>query len=430
MSTIKYFFVMSTIFLLLGCVKKSPEVSKNIRMKKSPEVSKNIRMKKSPDVSKNIRMKEEVKNKKDTKSLEYAIKLISGASNSPIKTQSVIIATVLDNKGRPLSGKKVLWQINGTGRIIRWDDYGDNLGFSEKNVITYTKSRPNLYTMGTVGTDDDIRLKAGQTWVAITSPVEGKTQISAMCPTILDIHKKKAIAVKHWKNLKISWPKHACMIIGRSHTFKFNLRKSSDQKPIIGWPVKWTVLPSYSAAYLYTTNVEEKKTVLLTRTDEKGNAEVSFQQKKYFPTMEKIKVELFDSKGKFLMEHIIFLGLYSLAWGELVAKGPREVALDENFVFTINFLNLNHCDEYEANVVVKCNLGKGFKYKSSTLKPTKIQNNKLIWRLGNLPRDVRKDIKLTLIATKTGKFVNKVSVSSCKGYPITSTTLLHVRAPK
>src|SRR5262249_16008936 len=63
-------------------------------------------------------------------------------ATNPVRTQHVIIATVLDEKGQPRRQRRVEWMVEGVGHIIEVDESGvfPGRGYkaSDKYAVSYT----------------------------------------------------------------------------------------------------------------------------------------------------------------------------------------------------------------------------------------------------------------------------------------------------
>lgn len=163
-----------------------------------------------------------------------------------IRTQHMFIAEVVDGAGNPVSGVKVQWDLNisengtisvtcpelspnpagctiptvpgNTGSVVDSDDpdldpstarTGLQPAFNvdTRKAITFTNDGDQQISFGGVG---NVTVGAGQTWIIITSPVEGLTDVIAFTPDIPlvdpacglddDAPCDKDFAIKRWVN--------------------------------------------------------------------------------------------------------------------------------------------------------------------------------------------------------------------------------------
>lgn len=374
----------------------------------------------------------------DEEKVPFTIKLDPIADINPVKTQHTMIATVLDNQGRPLAGQRVDWILSRgpqmVGDIVEHDDMGAVVDTTNAVVnkidnhysTSYTNEGPRTLTMGTESTTDDIALGVGQTWLTITSPVEGETHIIAFCPGIKNSTRHKAFAVKYWVDAKITWPEDAFNRVGEQHTFKFNLIKASSSAPLSGYLVRWTLLEDEKAPKA-RLGTEKGNKVIESETDEEGNASVTLDQEETRDGMNKVQVELRKPTGELLAVRIV-----TKHWRapriEIVKKGPAEGILGEYVGFNIEVANPGQADAQE--VVVKDKIEEGFEYIQCTLEPDSVKAGEIEWKLGTLPKDATKKFTLTLKAKKVGELQNTAVVLSKEAPPQTATAIVKIGAPE
>jgi uncharacterized repeat protein (TIGR01451 family) len=163
---------------------------------------------------------------------------------NPVRTQHIMVATVKDKKGRPLPNRRVEWILSrgGVGDIVEIDEsgYRKSRGYKVDNqyAVTHTNNFDHEIPDGKGGT---IQLKRGQTWCVITSPVEGDTHITVYAPGIHNRMKHKVFAMKHWYDVKWSFPPPATNPCGVPHEFVTHVMKYSDDTPLEGYMVNYEI---------------------------------------------------------------------------------------------------------------------------------------------------------------------------------------------
>lgn len=354
---------------------------------------------------------------------------------NPVKTQHTFVATVLDKKGRPVAGQRVDWILargkDCVGDIVEHDDMDAIIKGSSEVVRKlgnqYTRSYTNpaavVLTMGTPDKTDDIELKPGQTWITITSPLEGETHVIAFCPSIRNANRHKAFAIKTWMDAKILWPENATNKVGTPHQFKFKLVKASTDVPIVGYAVNWKLDDEGIPAYL-GDNPGTK--VVATQTNEEGEATVVLKQVNSVPGQNIVRIELRNEKNKLLATRKV---VKTWVAPSLAVKkvGPAEGIVGEKVVYTIDVSNPGDADAQE--VVLKDKLPDGMSYLDCTLAPTNTEEKELVWNLGVVPKDATKKMTLTLKAEKEGEWVNTASIMSKETAPQHSQWITKVGKP-
>ncbi len=354
----------------------------------------------------------------------YSITLDPIADINPVKTQHTIVATVLDKQGRPLANQRVEWILAraplAVGDIVEHDDMNSIVGSEQKVVklgnhytISYTNQNATVLTMGTPDTRDDVPVGVGQTWLTITSPVEGETHIIAFCPAIKNADNHKTFAIKYWIDAKIQWPEDAVNKVGTPHTFVFKMTKASNNAPLVGYQVKWDLQQAETDPAAYLGN-DPAKRVEQGLTNELGESSVVLNQLKPQEGSNVVKIELRKPNGELLATRTVTKRWISPKI--MVQKtGPMDGILGEKVVYNIEVSNPGAADAND--VVVKDILPDGFSYAECSVPPDDVQGKILTWKLGTLEKDAVKRMALTVKADQVGTWVNTVDVTS-REFPV------------
>ncbi len=358
------------------------------------------------------------------------------ADTNPVKTQHTVVATVKDAQGNPLPNQRVEWILArgpiAVGDIVEHDDMNAFVGGSEQKVlklgnhytVTYTNDRPVVLDFGNQDARDDIKLDIGQTWITITSPLEGDTNIIAFCPAIKNAKYHKVFGVKHWIDANIIWPEDAVNPVGTPHTFAFQMVKASTGAPYTGYRVKWELVDTGIGGYLNDPGTKEFET----QTDAEGKASIILNQDvgQTVEGMNKIKITLSDPENKKLAENVVTKTWIS---PKLMVKkdGPAEGIINEKVVYTITISNPGATEANE--VVVKDTLPDGLSYIDCTIPPSDVQGKVLIWNIGNVAKDEIKTMSLTTKAEKVGTWKNVVEATCKQSTPEPSMVETTIGAP-
>lgn len=368
----------------------------------------------------------------------FTIKLDPVASINPVRTQHTFIATVLDSQGRPVPGQRVEWILSRgpqmVGDIVLHDDMGSIVGGTNEIIrkidnhytVTYTNEAPVVLDMGTPNTDDDITVGVGQTWITITSPVEGETHVIAFCPNIRNANRHKAFAVKYWIDALITWPENAVNKVDEQHTFTFNLVKASTSAPMSGYIVRWSIVEDENAPKAFLGS-EPGNTVIETQTDDMGNASVTLTNADRREGTTRVRIELRGPDGRLLAVYIV-----NKEWIAprltVIKRGPAEGILEENVVFTIEVSNPGEADAHD--VVIRDRVPQGFMYMSADLEPEVTADRELVWNIGTIARNETVRITVTMKAKATGELTNTAVVTSREAEPQTATAVVRIGAPE
>ena len=358
------------------------------------------------------------------------------ADINPVKTQHTIVATVLDAKNRPCMGQRVDWILARgpicVGDIVEHDDMGAIISSSKEVVrkisnnysTSYTNEGPATLTLGTPATSDDIKLTVGQTWLTITSPLEGETHIIAFCPGIKNANNHKAFAVKYWIDAKITWPENAVNKVGTPHTFKIKLIKASTSAPLSGYLMNWKLEDEGTPAHL---GDQPGNKAVQGQTDEQGESAVVLNQDEPKEGSNIVKVELRKPTGELLALRSVVKEWIAPSLG-ITKTGPADGILGEKVVYTLEVSNPGQADA--QNVVLKDTLPEGLAFIEATPAPSDVQEKELTWNLGVIAKDAKQKITLTLKATKVGEWVNTARVTSNEAPAKSATAMTKIGAPE
>ena len=217
-------------------------------------------------------------------------------STSLAKSYALLVATVRDPKGNPVSGKRVEWIVaseqGGVGDIVRVDESGLFLAdrgnkWTNTFAETYTNQfdhdlqkakggGPDIDTLLGKGSGRSKILK-GQTWIVVTSPVGGVTRVGAYAPGIRDTTRQRAYATINWFDARAEFPELTGICkAGSSYRLTCAVKRISDGEPLKGYPVRWSVLESGPDAHF----LPGKKPSVVVETDNLGISEVTLTQPK------------------------------------------------------------------------------------------------------------------------------------------------------
>ena len=102
---------------------------------------------------------------------------------------------------------------------------------SATQVITSTSRQYLRLTRGTPTPADDVIVRRGQTWVTVTSPVEGTSYVTAFAPAVYGWDRHKQTAMIHWLDAQWQFPPPAINAAGTRHVFTTMVMRQSDQSP-------------------------------------------------------------------------------------------------------------------------------------------------------------------------------------------------------
>ncbi len=334
-------------------------------------------------------------------------------SVNPVRTQHVLVATVLDKDGKPLPNRRVEWMLadESVGAIVEVDESGwrASRGYKVDNhyAVSHTNNGKHVLDLGTDDPSDDIHLTKGQTWCVITSPVEGDSHVIAYAPGIYDWNKHKVFVVKHWYDVQWNCPPPATNPIGTPHELVTTIAKHSDGSPLADYIVTYKILDGPPATF--EPGGGNTATV---HTDASGVARVTLRQVNPVEGTNNIAIDIARKEcGECEPQVHIAACQTSKTWiGPKIAcnkTAPAGVLAGQQFEYQISVTNPSQVEA--TNVVVTDNLPSGIAFVSSN-PPSDGKGAALSWSLGSVAPGATKTISVQVKATNVGKFENCAEV--------------------
>src|SRR5919201_827394 len=116
------------------------------------------------------------------------LQVLPGDATNPVRTQHVLVATVLDENGQPRGGRRVEWMLEGVGNIIEVDEsgYTSDRGYKVNNqyAVSTTCDLEHRISRNNGNPNDDFVIHPGQTWCVISSAVEGDSHVTVYAPEV------------------------------------------------------------------------------------------------------------------------------------------------------------------------------------------------------------------------------------------------------
>lgn len=338
---------------------------------------------------------------------------------NPVRTQHVLVATVLDHDGKPLPNRRVEWIISdgSVGDIVEVDESGwrASRGYKLTNsfAVSHTNNFEHVLDRGNDDPSDDIHLGVGQTWCVITSPIEGDTHIVAYAPGIYDWEKHKVFAVKHWYDVAWEFPPPATNPTGKPHELVTRVMKYSDGSPLEGYVVNYELTSGPAGRFDPGEGASAS-----VRTDAQGLARVTLHQDAPVAGTNDIAIDIMRPANEACCEpavHITTGGTQKtwIAPGIAIEKSApaREIVNQE---FDYNIVVHSTSEVAAENVVVSDTLPDGIQYVSS--EPNAVASGQsLSWSLGDMAPGASRRINVRVKGLRTGTFENCADVKADQG---------------
>ena len=172
---------------------------------------------------------------------------------APVGGEVVLLAGVCGKDGYLVKSQPIEWTIapESVGHFVEVGDTRHirlgSLGSTPKKItstyaVSTTSSHFQRITRGTPDEADDIRLKKGQGWVSVTSPIEGTSHITIMAPEAEMWDRRRRSAVIHWVDAQWSIARPVVARAGDPQVLVTKVTRNSSQTPATGWIVRYELL--------------------------------------------------------------------------------------------------------------------------------------------------------------------------------------------
>lgn len=340
-------------------------------------------------------------------------------SVAPLGGEVVLVASVRGADQFLRTNERVDWQI-APGSVGQFLDFNPpqclDLLFdltwprkiSPTLVITTTSRREMRLTRGTANPYDDVTIAAGQTWVSVTSPVEGTTYVTAVAPGVANWERRGQTAVIHWVDAQWQFPPPAINPAGTRHVFTTTVMRQSDQSPLPGWRVRYTITGGPPAGL----GPDGAQSIEI-ETDAAGRAAVEIAQPRPVPGVSMVAIEIIRPASAPGGRIVVGTGSTSKTWSapglSLRVSGPAVASVGAVLTYRIEVSNPG--DLPLQGVSVADPLPEGLTLVSST-PPAQIIGQTLTWTLDRLAPGQCYAIELNLRAERAGSVSNCVEATA------------------
>jgi uncharacterized repeat protein (TIGR01451 family) len=232
----------------------------------------------------------------------------------------------------------------------------------------------------------------------------------AYAPQIDNWDRHKAFAVKNWMDVNWQAPVDATNRIGTQHVFTFRVFRYSDQTPLSGVNVTWTVVGGPAA------NLNGSGNTASTKTDASGVASVTLTQQTPITGTNEIQFTAvrpaMKDECRCYPEAVLgtwTVRKYWIAPSIAIAKtGPARETIGRSFQYDIVVTNTSP-DLDVRDVVVTDPLPADLTYESSN-PPAEASGNNLTWRLGTMAQGSSRTLTVNVHGNRSGMVTNCATV--------------------
>jgi len=334
---------------------------------------------------------------------------------APVGSEVVLVAGVRGQDQYLITNERLHWTLDqgGVGEFVQiqpgsWCDFLV-CDFTRPHLVDATyaigsTSRKSIrLTRGTPSTEDDVCVLRGQSWISVTSPVEGSSLVTAFAPSVYGWEQRKQTATIHWVDAQWRFPPPAINPAGTRHVFTTTVMRQTDQSPCAGWRVRYQIADGPAAGFApsgaQSIDVE---------TNAMGQASAEIFQQRPAPGTNRINIQVIRPASPGSQQITVGMGSTMKTWsapGLCVRKtGPAVVGVGATVNYRIQVSNPG--DVAAENVVVVDEIPDTMTL-VGTNPPAPPTGRTLQWQLGRLGPGACQAINVSLRAERPG------SAASC-----------------
>lgn len=363
-----------------------------------------------------------------------------GETIAPVGSQVVLLAGVLGPDRYLTTNERVEWTVapGGVGEIVR---VGEGT-FLDLLLLDWTRPRKvnNTFaigstsrgytrlTRGSCATSDDVCVKAGQSWVVVSSPTEGTSYVTAYAPSVYGWDRQRRSATIYWVDAQWTFPPPAINPAGTRHLFTTTVSRHTNGAPCVGWLVRYEIAEGPPAGF-----APDGSQVVEVVTDAQGQATVEIFQKQPTHGTNRIDIQVirpatlpgFGGK-RLLLGRGSTLKTWSAPQIAVRKTGPATVNVGGTFRYVIDVSNPG--DLPAEGVVVVDHLPQGATYVDST-PPAQVGAGTLQWQLGQIAAGQTRRLEVQLRPGKLGTLTSCAEAVAAGGLQAKGCTTTQVTSP-
>lgn len=343
---------------------------------------------------------------------------------APVGAEVVVKASVCGLDGRTSPYQRVEWTLSqgGVGEIVTVGDRGSTdflFGAPRPQKLTAnyavgsTVGKNICLTRGTPTCQDDVSIVTGQSWITVTSPREGTSQITAFAPSIYGWDQRTKTTSIQWIDAAWNFPPPSINPAGTRQTLVTTVVRQSNRLPLPGYRVRYEVLGGPSAGFAPDGNP-----VIEAVTDNLGQARVEIFQPTPAAGTNNIGITI-TRPGEQSTDGLplqVAAGTTQKTWGSpdlfLRKTGPEQAALGAVLNYVIEVRNTG--SQPLRDVVVVDPLPAGTSLVSANPVATTAAGA-LNWPLGTLSPGESRRVEVNLRADRFGSIANCATVRTADG---------------
>lgn len=341
----------------------------------------------------------------------------------PLRSEHVLIATVVDAEGRPLAGRRVEWTLEGAGAIVEVNSGGRLLfrgaKVDEHYAVSYTEQLE--HTVNRHNPADEFTVGRGQSWCVVSSAEEGDSHVTVFAPEVSNAEAGRVVVTRHWTDADWTPPPPVAGPPGTQQFLSAAVFHRGDRQPLAGYAVRYRILDGPPALFLPSQTTET--TVV---TNSTGVAPVVVAQTTPRPGRNRIGVEVLRPGGATLAgaeTHADWQG----ADVSLSALMPATITVGQEAPCNLVIDNAGAADA--KLLTVRTTIPDGCKVVRSDPQAFP-QGNDLVWTLAAVAAHGRRTLQVVYQPAGVGTVTAKASLTTGDGRRDDRTAVCGVTPPR
>ena len=326
---------------------------------------------------------------------------------APVCSEVIVAAGLCDGSGFYLTDQPLEWMIpeSSVGEIVQvgretLTGFTSFLRHSPQKIGTnyvraYTSSIAQTIDRGTPNPLDDVSLGKGQSWISVTSPIEGTTFVTVWAPKEPDWERRRTTARIHWVDAKWTFPAPQIARFGQPVRLSARIMRSNGA-PVAGWIVRYDVLGGPEASF----GARGEKSAAPTTLGD-GTATVELLPNSTTPGITQVGIQIVRPgvRGG-LPDMVVGQGMTSVSWSSpgltVRAAGPENVPIDGTLDYRVEVVNAGDLPARDVKLSFVPPRSLSVLSSSPAASPL---GQTLVWRLGDVPPRSAKSIQVNCRAT-------------------------------
>lgn len=343
-----------------------------------------------------------------------------------VGSEVIVLAGVLGADDYLRTNERVEWTLEpggagqfvdlgrGTPMDLLVGDFTRPRIVNSRFAIGSTSRRYLRLTRGTATPADDVFVQSGQAWIAVTSPAEGISRVTAYAPNVYLWDRQRQTATIHWVDAQWCFPPPAINPAGTRHVLTTTVTRQTNQSPWAGWLVRYEILDGPAAGFS-----PSGARVIEVPTDSLGAASAEIFQEQPAPGTNKIGIQVIrpagaecGAGGRLVVGSGTTLKTWSAPDVAVRKTGPAVASVGATLTFHIQVSNPG--DLPAEDVTLTDVVPDGLTYLRSN--PAGEEAGRSIrWPLGTLAAAETRSVEIDFRAERQGSVTNCAEVSAAGG---------------